>query len=91
MLDSDNFVFYDNNFSVIWESFSFPTDIILGGQNLSLGSELVSSVSTSNHSTGRFVLSMQDDGNLAGNLPDGSDVHLGSFISSQAIIVGSFL
>ncbi|XP_050241119.1 G-type lectin S-receptor-like serine/threonine-protein kinase LECRK1 [Quercus robur] len=35
MLDSGNFVLYGNDFSVIWESFDFPTDTILGGQNLS--------------------------------------------------------
>ena len=43
MLDSGNFVLYDNDSNVIWESFDFPTDTILGGQNLS-SKELVSSV-----------------------------------------------
>ncbi|KAK6922854.1 S-locus glycoprotein domain [Dillenia turbinata] len=64
MLDSGNFVIYGNGSSVIWESFSFPTDTILGGQNLSSGGLLVSSVSIQNHSSGRFVLAMQTDGNL---------------------------
>ena len=43
MLDSGNFVLYGNDSNVIWESFDFPTDTILGGQNLS-SKELVSSV-----------------------------------------------
>uniref|UniRef100_A0A7N2LZD7 Bulb-type lectin domain-containing protein n=2 Tax=Quercus lobata TaxID=97700 RepID=A0A7N2LZD7_QUELO len=66
MLDSGNFVLYGNDFSVIWESFDFPTDTILGGQNLSSGYKLVSSVSTSDQSSGRFFLQMQKDGNLVG-------------------------
>ena len=66
MLDSGNFVLYGSNFSVIWESFDFPTDTILGGQNCSAGYKLVSSVSTSDQSSGRFFLQMQKDGNLVG-------------------------
>ncbi|XAR73213.1 Non-specific serine/threonine protein kinase [Bertholletia excelsa] len=64
MLDSGNFVLLDEYSSVIWESFAFPTDTLLGGQNLSQGKELVSSVSRSDHSSGRFLLTMQTDGNL---------------------------
>ncbi|KAK4584911.1 hypothetical protein RGQ29_022542 [Quercus rubra] len=64
MLDSGNFVLYDNSSIVIWESFEYPTDTILGGQNVSNGKDLVSSVSRSNHSSGRFYLRMQSDGNL---------------------------
>ncbi|KAK9271996.1 hypothetical protein L1049_002365 [Liquidambar formosana] len=64
MLDSGNFVFYNNNSRVIWQSFDFPTDTLLGGQNLSSGDKLISSVSTSNGSSGRFYLAMQSDGNL---------------------------
>ncbi|XP_023901210.1 G-type lectin S-receptor-like serine/threonine-protein kinase LECRK1 [Quercus suber] len=63
MLDSGNFVLYGNDSSVIWESFDFPTDTILGGQNLS-SENLVSSVSTSNHSSGHFLLDIQSDGSL---------------------------
>ncbi|KAF2284364.1 hypothetical protein GH714_021124 [Hevea brasiliensis] len=35
MLDSGNFVLYGSNSSVVWQSFDFPTDTLLGGQNLS--------------------------------------------------------
>jgi hypothetical protein len=66
MHDSGDFVLYDNSSYVIWESFDFPTDTILGGQNLS--NNLVSSVSRSDHSSGRFYLTMQGDGNLVSYL-----------------------
>uniref|UniRef100_A0A6I9QQJ0 G-type lectin S-receptor-like serine/threonine-protein kinase LECRK2 n=1 Tax=Elaeis guineensis var. tenera TaxID=51953 RepID=A0A6I9QQJ0_ELAGV len=64
MLDSGNFVIYDSSFNVIWETFDYPTDTIMAGQVLADGSELVSSVSETNHSSGKFQLSMQSDGNL---------------------------
>ena len=50
MLDSGNFVLYNNSNSVIWESFDHPTDTILGGQNLFDYTDfLVSSVARSDH------------------------------------------
>ena len=64
MLDSGNFVIYDPNFDVIWKTFDHPTDTIMAGQVLPAGSELVSSVSETNHSSGKFHLKMQNDGNL---------------------------
>ncbi|KAI4353157.1 hypothetical protein L6164_002127 [Bauhinia variegata] len=64
MLDSGNFVLYGKDFNVIWESFDSPTDTILGGQNLSVGAQLISSKSESDHSSGHFCLLMQRDGNL---------------------------
>ena len=77
MLDSGNFVLYGNDSNVIWDSFDFPTDTILGGQNLSDGHNLNSSVSTSNHSSGHFSLNIQSDGSLVAypvnHSPDGFD------------------
>uniref|UniRef100_A0A6I9QJR6 G-type lectin S-receptor-like serine/threonine-protein kinase LECRK2 n=1 Tax=Elaeis guineensis var. tenera TaxID=51953 RepID=A0A6I9QJR6_ELAGV len=64
MLDSGNFVIYDSNFNVIWQTFNHPTDTIMAGQVLLAGSELVSSLSGTNHSSGNFHLIMQNDGNL---------------------------
>lgn len=61
--DSGNFVISDRYFHVTWESFDFPTDTILD-QNLSTENELVSGMSRSNHSSGRFFISMQSYGNL---------------------------
>ncbi|XP_073099706.1 G-type lectin S-receptor-like serine/threonine-protein kinase LECRK2 [Elaeis guineensis] len=64
MLDSGNFVIYDCNFDVTWQTFNHPTDTIMAGQVLLAGSELVSSLSGTNHSSGNFHLIMQNDGNL---------------------------
>lgn len=64
MLDSGNFVLYDNNNDIIWQSFDYPTDTLLGGQSLPNGHQLVSNSSQNNPSSGRFRLKMQDDGNL---------------------------
>nr|GMD49406.1 G-type lectin S-receptor-like serine/threonine-protein kinase LECRK2 [Ipomoea batatas] len=64
MLDSGNFVVYNQDSDIIWESSRVPTDTILGGQNLSIGGELIPGISSTNHSSGRFRLEMQIDGNL---------------------------
>ncbi|PRQ49152.1 putative protein kinase RLK-Pelle-SD-2b family [Rosa chinensis] len=64
MLDSGNFVLYDETYKVIWESFNHPTDTILGNQTLPAGGQLVSSLSDADRSTGHFHLNMQPDGNL---------------------------
>ncbi|CAI8610316.1 unnamed protein product [Vicia faba] len=64
MLDSGNFVLYDDDSDVIWQSFDHPTDTVLGGQNLTSGDDLVSSISKSDHSSGCFYLTMQTDGNI---------------------------
>jgi hypothetical protein len=64
MLDSGNFVLYNNDSDVIWQTFDFPTDTLLVGQTLPSDHRLVSSVSASDQSSGRFALSMQGDGNV---------------------------
>ncbi|CAL9097288.1 unnamed protein product, partial [Musa acuminata var. zebrina] len=64
MLDSGNFIIYDANFESRWESFTNPTDTIISGQTLKAGRELISSISETSHSSGRFRLKMQSDGNL---------------------------
>ena len=43
MHDSGNFVLYNNNSSIIWQSFDYPTDTLLGGQSLPNGNQLASS------------------------------------------------
>ncbi|KAG8383797.1 hypothetical protein BUALT_Bualt04G0051000 [Buddleja alternifolia] len=73
MLDNGNFVLYDSNSRVTWQSFDNPTDTLLPGQHLSPGQELVSSASPTNPAKGIFRLKMQDDGNLVQypvNTPD---------------------
>ncbi|XP_008245125.1 PREDICTED: G-type lectin S-receptor-like serine/threonine-protein kinase At5g24080 [Prunus mume] len=64
MLDSGNFVLYNERCDVIWESFNHPTDTPLGGQILPIGGSLFSSLSENDHLIGRFHLDMQADGNL---------------------------
>ncbi|KAK9949927.1 hypothetical protein M0R45_005436 [Rubus argutus] len=74
MLDSGNFVLYNGSRVVIWESFGFPTDTILGGQDMKYDMSLVSSASVSDHSSGRFSLQMLN-GDLVGYPPNSTDYY----------------
>ncbi|RWR82174.1 G-type lectin S-receptor-like serine/threonine-protein kinase LECRK3 [Cinnamomum micranthum f. kanehirae] len=65
MLDLSNFVLYNSDSQIIWGTFDFPTDTILGGQQLLDGKELLSSACETNCSSGQFQIKMQTDGNLA--------------------------
>ncbi|PKA59776.1 G-type lectin S-receptor-like serine/threonine-protein kinase [Apostasia shenzhenica] len=64
MRDSGNFVILNVNGKTMWQTFDYPTDTLLSGQLLPAGQMLVSSVSATDHSSGRFCLSMQNDSNL---------------------------
>ncbi|KAJ8765320.1 hypothetical protein K2173_012017 [Erythroxylum novogranatense] len=64
MLDSGNFVLYAADGDIFWQTFDFPTDTLLYGQNLTANKKLISSLRSSDHSSGRFLLIMQLDGNL---------------------------
>ncbi|GMI86674.1 hypothetical protein like AT5G24080 [Hibiscus trionum] len=64
MRDTGNFVLFNSDHDIIWESFKYPTTTILPGQVLSAGKELFSSVSETDQSRGIFRLKMQTDGNL---------------------------
>ncbi|KAE7998291.1 hypothetical protein FH972_002850 [Carpinus fangiana] len=73
MLNSGNFVIYNSDQGIIWQSFDHPTDTLLPGQRLLAGHEIVSSTSETQYSTGIFRLKMQTDGNLVQypvNTPD---------------------
>ncbi|KAI0507746.1 hypothetical protein KFK09_013874 [Dendrobium nobile] len=63
MQDCGNFVIQDVNNNTIWQTFDYPTDTLMAGQVLFAGNKMVSSVSASNHSSGRFQMVMQEDGN----------------------------
>ncbi|CAK7355082.1 unnamed protein product [Dovyalis caffra] len=64
MSDSGNFMLYDSDGKIIWQSFDHPTDTLLPTQQLKAGAELVSSASETGHSTGFYRLKMQHDGHL---------------------------
>ncbi|XP_026438031.1 G-type lectin S-receptor-like serine/threonine-protein kinase LECRK1 [Papaver somniferum] len=65
--DNGNFVLYGSNSQIIWESFDYPTNTILGGQKLKAGVDLVSRVSDMfNPGSGEYKLSIrQTDGLVA--------------------------
>ncbi|CAI9778590.1 unnamed protein product [Fraxinus pennsylvanica] len=64
MLDTGNFVLANTNSDVLWQSFDEPTDTLLPTQTLNQDGTLVSSFSKTNYSRGRFLFSLQSDGNL---------------------------
>lgn len=64
MLNSCNFVLYNSEYKIIWQSFDFPTEALLPGQHLLTRAELVSSIFETDHSSGNFRIRMQDNGNL---------------------------
>ncbi|CAA3018866.1 G-type lectin S-receptor-like serine threonine-kinase RLK1 [Olea europaea subsp. europaea] len=64
MLDTGNFVLANTNSDVLWQSFDEPTDTLLPTQSLNIDGKLVSSFSKSNFSRGRFIFTLQIDGNL---------------------------
>ncbi|XP_059431457.1 G-type lectin S-receptor-like serine/threonine-protein kinase LECRK3 [Corylus avellana] len=83
MLNSGNFVIYNSNQEIIWESFEHPTDTLLPGQRLLAGQELISSMSETQHSSGIFRLKMQNDGNLVQYLVGTPDTAPFSFYTSR--------
>ncbi|KAG8383777.1 hypothetical protein BUALT_Bualt04G0049000 [Buddleja alternifolia] len=64
MLDNGNFVLYNSDSRIIWQSFDHPTDTLLPGQRLAPDQELYSSASQTDLTRGIFMLAMQLDGNL---------------------------
>ena len=55
--DTGNLVLLDNSIAVVlWQSFDFPTDTLLPGQTLSKNTNLVSSRSQTNYSSGFYKL-----------------------------------
>ncbi|KAM0024012.1 putative protein kinase RLK-Pelle-SD-2b family [Helianthus debilis subsp. tardiflorus] len=82
MNDNGNFVLH-NDTGVVWQSFDYPTDSILQGQSLYAGHELVSSVSKTNYSSGRFHIKMQMDGNIVMYPINTDDVDTNAYWSSN--------
>ncbi|PQM33271.1 G-type lectin S-receptor-like serine/threonine-protein kinase RLK1 [Prunus yedoensis var. nudiflora] len=64
MLDTGNFVLANTNSTNLWESFDQPTDTILPTQTLNLNSNLYARYTATNYTSGRFLFTLQSDGNL---------------------------
>ncbi|PKU62181.1 G-type lectin S-receptor-like serine/threonine-protein kinase RLK1 [Dendrobium catenatum] len=64
MLDTSDFVLVASDSSVLWNSFSDPTDTILQTQILRPDTTVLAKLSDDDFSDGRFKLLMQADGNL---------------------------
>ncbi|KAE8655905.1 hypothetical protein F3Y22_tig00117016pilonHSYRG00506 [Hibiscus syriacus] len=82
MHDTGNFVLFNSDHDIIWESFDYPTTTILPRQVLSAGKELFSSFSETDQSRGIFRLKMQNDGNLVQYPVDTPDTAPYSYYSS---------
>ncbi|XP_044469562.1 G-type lectin S-receptor-like serine/threonine-protein kinase LECRK1 [Mangifera indica] len=75
ILDSGNFVLYNSDKVVVWQTFDRPTDTILPTQQLPENRDMFASVSDTDHSTGIFRLKiMPGDGNLVQFPKDGADM-----------------
>ncbi|KAJ4722440.1 G-type lectin S-receptor-like serine/threonine-protein kinase [Melia azedarach] len=60
-----NLLLLDLSPKIIWQSFNFPGDTILLGQDLVMGQNLYSNTNgTVNYSMGRYILEVQMDGNF---------------------------
>ncbi|KAK4850823.1 hypothetical protein QYF36_010067 [Acer negundo] len=89
MLDTGNFVIYNSDGDILWQSFKYPTDTLLPTQTLLAGMELFSSVSETDQSTGFFHLKMQSDGNLVQypkNTPDTAPYSYFSSFTDKPVI-----
>lgn len=62
VLPSGNLVLLDEKNGTVWQSFDHPSEVLLPGQKLYVGSSLVSSVSTSDRSPGTYSLVVELDG-----------------------------
>nr|XP_007140583.1 hypothetical protein PHAVU_008G124800g [Phaseolus vulgaris]ESW12577.1 hypothetical protein PHAVU_008G124800g [Phaseolus vulgaris] len=71
--DDGNLVLRKLQGTVLWQSFDFPTDTLVPGQPLTRYTQLVSSRSHTNHSSGFYKLFFGDD-NILRLVYDGPDV-----------------
>ncbi|KAJ4776339.1 Serine/threonine-protein kinase [Rhynchospora pubera] len=60
--ESGNLVLFDQNKSIIWQSFDHPTDTLLMGQKLTVGASLTANVSLTNWSEGQVHLTVVSNG-----------------------------
>ncbi|XP_029130122.1 putative receptor protein kinase ZmPK1 [Cajanus cajan] len=74
--DDGNLVLRDSQGTILWQSFDSPTDTLLPGQPLTRFTQLVSSRSETNHSSGFYKLLFDDDNVLR-------LIYDGPYVSSQ--------
>ncbi|XP_020232525.1 putative receptor protein kinase ZmPK1 [Cajanus cajan] len=74
--DDGNLVLRDSQGTILWQSFDSPTDTLLPGQPLTRFTQLVSSRSETNHSSGFYKLRFDDDNVLR-------LIYDGPYVSSQ--------
>ncbi|KAK7388692.1 hypothetical protein VNO78_23519 [Psophocarpus tetragonolobus] len=82
-----------NGDGACWDSpsgqFAFdPTDTLLGGQSLPNAHQLVSTSSQNSHSSGRYRLKMQGDGNLVLYPVNTTDTDSDAYWASDTSMVG---
>ncbi|KAB2607363.1 G-type lectin S-receptor-like serine/threonine-protein kinase RLK1 [Pyrus ussuriensis x Pyrus communis] len=64
MLDTGNFVLANAHSNSLWESCGHPTDTILPAQTINQCSRLYAPYTSTNYLMGRFLLTLESDGNL---------------------------
>ncbi|XP_047939834.1 G-type lectin S-receptor-like serine/threonine-protein kinase LECRK2 [Salvia hispanica] len=89
MLDNGNFVLYNANSSVIWQTFDYPTDSLLPGQRLPRGGMLLSRAAKTDFRTGIFRLWMQYDANLVLYYMYGLDTPIDAYFSFETWGLGN--
>ncbi|CAA2998286.1 G-type lectin S-receptor-like serine threonine-kinase SD2-5 [Olea europaea subsp. europaea] len=65
LTEMGNLILFDENESVVWQSFDHHTDCLVPGQRLKSGQNLTASVSSSNWTQGGIYLSMTNQGLIA--------------------------
>ncbi|KAL3640473.1 hypothetical protein CASFOL_015441 [Castilleja foliolosa] len=60
ILESGNLILLDSTNNTVWQSFDFPTDVIVAGQKLPIGKSLVSSLNSEDLSQGGYRLVVGD-------------------------------
>ncbi|GLJ11994.1 hypothetical protein SUGI_0181610 [Cryptomeria japonica] len=83
MRNNGNLVLLSSSLEPIWQSFDYPTDTLLPGQELKWKSTIYSKASNTNLSSGRFELALQEDGNLV--LYPVERVYQGAYWSSRQL------
>lgn len=93
LLDLGNLVLYNAESEIIWQSFENPTNTLLPGQLLRAPGELISSISETNYSEGKYRIKMQNDGNIVmypvGTIDDRPYAYWGAdtnFVGSNATL-----